>query len=150
MISGQLIHLIEQHTPQIMARVVSRIHNDPHMPHTKAQLESELRDRGLILLENLGHWLSAGREQEIGRVYVEIGRRRFEQDVPLHECVRALFLIREVVMDFVEEHVVSKTSLELYAEEELDRRLSRFFDLLTIHLVQGYETAIRKSAAAHA
>jgi hypothetical protein len=120
------------------------------MPHTQAQLESELRDRGLILLENLDRWLAAGSEEEIGRRYYEIGRRRLEQGVPLHECVRALCIIREQVLDFVEEQLFAKTTLELYAEEELDRHMGRFFDMLTIHLVQGYEAALRNRIAAHA
>jgi hypothetical protein len=40
-----------------------------------------------------------------------------------------------------------KGSVELYAAEELDRRLARFFDLLAIHLVRGFEEAVRKPAA---
>ena len=151
MLSAKFIRLIEQHTPQIMARVMSRIHRDPRMPHTQSQLESELRDRGMVLLENLGTWLTAGNEEEVGRRYEQIGKLRFQQNVPLHECVRALCLIREQVLDFVEEQVVSKTSMELYAEEELDRRLGRFFDVLTVCLVEGYEKALRTGkSAAHA
>jgi hypothetical protein len=150
MISGRLIHLVEQHTPQIMKRVIAQIHRDPNMPHTQAQLESELRDRGLFLLENLDHWLAQANELEIGNRYRLIGKQRCEQGVPLHECVRALCIIREHVLDFVEENVPSKSTLELYAEEELDRHLGRFFDLLTIHLVEGYEKALHKSAALHA
>jgi hypothetical protein len=37
-------------------------------------------------------------------------------------------------------------NLELYEREELERRLGRFFDLLTIHFVYGYERALRKAA----
>jgi hypothetical protein len=58
--------------------------------------------------------------------------------------------VRERVLDFVEEHVLTKNSLELYAEEELDRRLGRFFDFLTYHMVKGYEHALREDAALHA
>lgn len=150
MISGRLIQLIESNWQQIMTRVIAQIHREPQMPHTRAQFESELRDRGQILLENLGHWLSTGNEEEYCRKYEELGSARFHSDVPLHETVRALCIIRETVLDFVEEHVVSKTSLELYAEEELDRRLGRFFDLLTIHVVAGYERDLRGSFTTHA
>ena len=57
-------------------------------------------------------------------------------------------LLREKMLDLAEEHLISNSSVELYAEEELDRRLGRFFDLLAIHLVQGFEQAVRKPAAA--
>ena len=53
------------------------------------------------------------------------------------------------MLEYVEEHIFSKTILELHAEEEIERRLGRFFDLLTVHLVRGYERALRKAAFAH-
>ena len=64
--------------------------------------------------------------------------------MPLHEAVRCVALIRERVLDFVEEQLEAKTTLALYEEEELDRRLGRFFDQLTIHMVKGYEEALRR------
>jgi hypothetical protein len=41
-------------------------------------------------------------------------------------------------------------SVDLYAKEELERRVGRFFDELTIHMVRGYETAWRRAAHAAA
>jgi hypothetical protein len=40
--------------------------------------------------------------------------------------------------------------VDLYAEEELERRVGRFFDELTIHMVRGYETAWHRAAHAAA
>ena len=100
------------------------------------------------MLENLGHWLSAGNEDDLAQKYEHLGKLRCEQDVPLHETVRCLCIAREKMLDFVEEHLFSKNVMELYAEEELDRRLGRFFDVLTIHLVKGYERALRRAAMA--
>ena len=31
--------------------------------------------------------------------------------------------------------------MALYSEEQFERRVGRFFDLLVLHLVHGYETA---------
>jgi hypothetical protein len=36
--------------------------------------------------------------------------------------------------------------MQLYAEEELEHRVGRFFDILVYHLVKGYESALRTSA----
>jgi len=77
-----------------------------------------------------------------------VGRERLEQAVPLHECVRDLCVLRETLLDYVEEHTFNKDSVELYAEEELDRRVGRFFDLLIVHLVRGYERAAERAAVA--
>ena len=126
MISGRLVHLIETHGDRIIDRVISQIRAEPEMAHMRALLDSELREYGQDLLRNLGHWLTAPNDEDLARRYDRLGRLRFEEDVPLHESVRALCLIREKILDFVEEHMASKDVVELYAEEELDRRLGRF------------------------
>ena len=149
MLSGKLIHLIESHWDEIVARVVDQIRREPQMTHFQTIAQTELREWGQALLQNLGHWLAAGNEDDLAHKYEHLGKLRFEEDVPLYESVHALCIIREKMLDFVEEHIFSKSSLELYAEEELERRLGRFFDLLTIHLVRGYERALRQ-ASSHA
>ena len=150
MISGKLVHLIEQHWDEITVRVIEEIRRQPQTARIRKVVEPELREYSQNLLKNLGHWLRAGNDEELARQYEQLGRLRFEEDVPLHESVRGLCIIREKVLDYVEEHILTKDVLELYAEEELERRLGRFFDLLTIHLVRGYEAAMRRAASATA
>ncbi len=148
MVSGKLVHLIEQHWDEITSRVIEEVRREPRLAHIRTVIEPELREYGQTMLQNLGHWLRAGNDAELAQQYERLGKLRFEEDVPLHESVRGLCLIREKVLDYIEEHIFTKNTLELYAEEELERRLGRFFDLLIIHLVEGYERAIRKTAAA--
>ena len=104
-----------------------------------------MREWGQDLLHHLGHWLSVGNEHDLALRYERLGKLCFEQQT-LHETVRGLSLLREKMLDFAEEHMVSSSSVEWYAEEELERRLGHSFDLLTIHLARGFEEAIRKSA----
>src|SRR3954451_22443937 len=105
MLSGKLVHLIESHWEDILSSVIARIRREPQMDHYRARVETELREWGRVLLQNLGHWLTSGSSDEIGLRYEELGRQRFEADVPLYESVRCLCLVRERVLDFVEEHV---------------------------------------------
>ena len=90
------------------------------------------------------------REAELDREYEILGKTRFEEGVPLHESVRALYVIKDKMIDFVKEQGVKRDSMELYAEEELEHRVGRFFDELVIHLVRGYEGAWRRAAHAAA
>lgn len=155
MISGKLVHLIETHWDDVMTRVIDQIHREPLMSHMRSLPNAELREWGQGLLQNLGHWLSAGSEADLARKYEHYAALRFEQDIPLHEAVRAQCMLREKMLDFVEDHMFSKQSmdmynLELYEKEELERRLGRFFDFLTIHFVHGYERALRKAAVVRA
>jgi hypothetical protein len=147
MISGKLVHLIETHADQIVQRVVYQIRHDNSMPHLRALLDGELREWNVELLQSLSRWLSPVNQEELGSRYERLGKLRFEQDIPLHESVRGLCLLREKTLDFVEEHIASNSSVELYAEEEMDRRLGFFFDLLLTHVVRGYERALRRAAS---
>ena len=146
MLSGKLIHLIEQHWGQITSRVIEEIRRDPEMTHFRGIPDVELREMGQNILNNLDHWLAAGNEEALGRLYEDLGRIRFAEQVPLHESVRGLCMLREKMIDYVQEHFFAKNSLEFCAEEELERRLSRFFDVLVCHLVRGYERALRLAA----
>ena len=147
MLSGKLIHLIEAHQEQITANVIREIRRNPELTHLHKLPDAELRERGQLILENLGHWLS-GHEEEIGERYEMLGKGRFEESIPLHESVRALVTIKYKMLDFVREHSLTRSSVEIYAEEELERRLGRFFDALSIHMVHGYETAWQRAAHA--
>ena len=145
MVSGKLIQLIEAHQEQIAANVLREIHKHPDLAHMRRLPDAELRDRGQMILENLGHWLS-GNEAEIEQRYEILGKTRFEESIPLQESVRALSIIKNKMLDFVHNQGMATTSLNLYAEEELQRRVGRFFDELIIHMVRGYEDAWRRAA----
>src|SRR5215831_1804015 len=133
MVSGKFVHLIESHGGEILNRVIEEIRRMPEMAQIRTLLEPEIREWREDLLENLGHWLRAANERDLAHRYEENGKRRCDEGLPLHECVHALCLVREKMLDYVEDHIPDKDTMELYAEEELERRLGRFFDLLTIH-----------------
>lgn len=150
MLSGKLIRLIEAHQQEITNRLLRDIQRHPDLPHLRQLPEAELRERGQVLLEHLGYWLVEGNEEEVARKHEALGKTRFDEGVPLHESVHALFLIKEKMIDFIGEQGFNPNALQLYAEEELERRVGRFFDLLVLRLVRGYENAWRKVAHATA
>jgi hypothetical protein len=148
MVSGRLIRLVESHQQEITDDIIHVIRHHPELVHMRNLTELELRARARHISERLGHWLAAGKEEELAKEYEAIGKTRFEESIPLHESVRTLCIIKDKMISFVQEHAINKDSMELYAEEELECRVSRFFDVLVIHLVRGYESAWR--IAAHA
>ena len=140
MLSGKLIHLIQSHHREIADRVIREIGRHPDLVHLRCLPEAELRDRGAVILEHLESWLVSERD-EIVRKQEEIGKLRFQQSVPLHEVVIGLLLIKNKMLDYLEEQGNPRDSLGLYAEEELEKRIGRFFDTLVVHSVRGYEAA---------
>ncbi len=150
MLSGKLIRLIEVHQREITDRLLRDIRRHPDFTHLRQLPETELRERSQHILENLGYWLAQTNEEKIAHKYEDIGKGRFYEGVPIHESVQALFLIKEKMFDFIGEQGFPPDVLQLYAEEELERRVGRFFDLLVLRLVRGYEDAWRKVAYATA
>ncbi len=150
MLSGKLVHLIETNSDQILTRLIHQIHHDAGFRHIGKLPDAELREWGQHILENLGDWLAAGKEEELRNRYEKVGRTRFEESVPLHEAVHGLLILKNKMIDFVQEQAMAKTTVQLYAEEELEHRVDRFFDILVCSLVRGYENALRRAVAAGA
>jgi hypothetical protein len=150
MLSARLIHLIEAHQDEIATRILHDIRHHPDLAHIHKLEDLELRERGRHILGHLGKWLAESREAELTREYEILGKTRFEEGIPLHESIRALCIIKDKMIDFVKEQGVKRDSMELYAEEELEHRVGRFFDELVIHMARGYEGAWRRAAHAAA
>lgn len=150
MLSGKLVRLIETNQHEITDRFVRDIRLHPDFIHMRRLPEAEIRERGQVLLENLGYWLAPGNQEELAVKCESVGKLRFEEEIPLYEAVHALCLIKQKTLDYVSEQGFQPDALELYAEEELGYRLGRLFDLLVIRLVRGYENAWHKTAMAGA
>jgi hypothetical protein len=155
MLSVKLVQLVETHWEQISVRILQKIRNDLRLAHISRLSESELRERAREILKNIGDWLGASQDEPLARRSEALGRLRFEEGIPLHEVVLARFIIKEGLMEFVREHAFVETSLQLYAEGELERSVGQLFDRMIYYVIRGYEEALRenhqqaRAAAAH-
>ena len=87
----------------------------------------------------------AGRN-ELKQRYRALGSARFEESIPLHEAVLRLLLLKDSIIEFVYEQGLPMTALDLYTQEELEHRISRFFDIAVYNIVCGYEEALHEAA----
>jgi hypothetical protein len=147
MISTRLIHLIESNRDLIIDRVAAELRREPQITHGKSIQDYELHGLAQDLLHHLGDWLSSGNSYDLTLRYERFGALCYQQGIPLHEALRGMCLLREKMLDVAQENMFSNNSVELYAEEELDRRLGRFFDGLAVHLAKGFEEAARHPEA---
>jgi hypothetical protein len=148
MLSDTTLRLIEKHEQQIAACAVHSIHRYAQLAHLGALPEQELGERGREVFRSLIYWLAHGHEDQLARQYESLGTVRFEAAVPLQESLAGLFLLKYKMLEFIDEQGSDPDYLSLYAEEQFERRAGRFFDLLAIHLVRGYEKAWRHAAHA--
>lgn len=147
MFSSTLVQRIEAHSEQIAGLAVEEIRRDPQLHAIAALDRDELASGAYDLLGNLGHWLVA-RDPEVARWSEPLGRSRFEQSIPLCELIRGLLIIKARLIDFAREEL-SGTALQIYAEEELEYRVGRFFDLVIFYAAKGYESALHDSISDH-
>ena len=150
MLSSKLIRLIEDHWEDLAVKCIRMLREHPGLDQFRKLPESALQDWGRVLLKNLGEWLISKKDEEVGRFYEGVGRARYRELVPLHESVLALHLLKDTVVDYVRDRGFAQSSVDLYAEEELEHRLGLFFDTLVYHMVKGYETELRRAMHAMA
>ena len=108
-----------------------------------------MRERGRQILAHLGKWLAEAREEELAREYEHIGKTRYEESIPLHESVRALYIIKDKMIDFVKDQGIKRDSMELYAKRRRlapgRARISVIHSSLTILSVTGISGAFAPS-----
>lgn len=146
MLSTKLVQLIESHWEEIAKRMISAIRKHPDMHNLSSRPDIELREWCQEILQNLGELLTVVKRDEVQRRFQILGKMRFEENIPLHEAVLRFHLLKDKIISFVHEQGFATNAMQLYAEEELEQRMGRFFDACVYHVVCGYERALRRSA----
>jgi hypothetical protein len=146
MISTRLVKLIETNWEEIARRLIRSIRENPETQAVAARPEAETKEWCREILENLSYLLLAKKDQETYRRFQLLGRMRFEENIPLHEAVLRMQLLKAKILGFVHEEAISMTVIQVYAQEELEHRIGRFFDALIYHLVRGYESASERAS----
>ena len=147
MVSAKLVHRIEDHWAAISSRLLRSLRQNQKLPHISGIPESEVTETCRKLLHNLGHWLASSSEEELSRLYERVGRERHAAGIPLSEAVRTVQLMKDATLDYIRDEFLVQTSIDVYAEEELEHDLGRFFDLLIYYLARGYEGAHAQHSA---
>jgi hypothetical protein len=145
MLSARLIRMVEEHWEALAARIVHDVRSDPRLPHFGMIPESELRERTGLILRRLGDWLTYSNQDELAARFENLGRRRYPENVPLNELVLRYMIVKDRMLEFVREQGFSQTAVDIYAAEELEHAVNKFFDNAIYHIVRGYEAAIRDS-----
>lgn len=143
MLSTRMVELIESNWETIADRMVRSVKKHPDLANLAARPDLELREWCREMLQSLGYLLSATQDAEVQRRFEVLGKARFEENIPLHEAVLRFHLLKDKVIGFIHEQGFPMSAMQLYAEEELEHRLSRLFDAGVYYIVRGYENAIR-------
>lgn len=140
MLSSKLLDLIDHSAGQMSERWRDWIRNSHHMV-TYQKLSDEvlvMRSKGVII--NLGKWIDRGfTMEEVGRVYVEVGRERYREGFPLCEVGLALHYTKKVVWNHIMSEGLMTNAMEIYQATDLIVSIQHFFDIAAFYIIRGYQ-----------
>jgi len=148
MLALRLVRLIETHADRLSQGLTQKLEHDPHCSDMRRVPRQELVARSHEIYQNLSDWLLYKTEQEVERLYTEIGIRRARQQVSFSHLLYAITATKEHLWTFLQDEGVVTKPVELFAEMELFRLLDQFFDKALFYLAAGYESVqVREEAA---
>ncbi|HNY42158.1 MAG TPA: hypothetical protein PKJ41_17270 [Bryobacteraceae bacterium] len=146
MVSPKLIQLLETHWEAVSARFFRLLNNEPGLVHLKKLPESELSHICRRLVSNIGQYLMSKPGVGVSIEFERVGRERFQEGVVLSEAIRGVQLLKEAAISYLRDQELFDTSVDIYAEEELEHQIGIFFDLLVVNLACGYEKEQARAA----
>lgn len=143
----KLIRLIETHSEELAASLVSKVRESPRLPEYKKVPAEDLKSRVGEIYSHLGEWLSSRSESDIEQRYTQIGGQRAQQGVPLSQLNWTIVLTKENLWEFLRHGPVAADLREVSGELEMLQLLDQFFDRAIYFAAVGYERARAGQAA---
>jgi hypothetical protein len=145
MIYLKIMELIKTDADELSRRVVRDVISRGETQYHKKFSDEFMYERVYDIYRGLNRWLDrATPKEEIQKFYKELGRKRFQEGIPLHEVIMFLMLIkRHLWLYLLEKHFI-ESSYELQKSLELNNRIVLFFDRAILAATLGYEEALVK------
>lgn len=142
LLSDALLHVIEWNAEQIVHLWIADVTTNRSTPAYHQVDPAHLFRRAHRIVSQFGRWLGGGYDDaDIMGFYMQLGRERRQEGLPLSEVLSALSLIRKHIWTFALSRGVWNRTLAIYMALELDRRIVVFFDKAAFHTTRGYEGA---------
>ena len=146
MLAARLIRLVETNAEELVQIVLHDLRTNPRTASFTRVPEPDLRHRLHDLYTHLGDWIGDKTETRIERQYMELGRRRYHEGVPLAELIYAMVLFKDHLRQFIRSHGLVESVVELYSEEQLYQLTWSFFDRAVYFTIKGYEDERKRMA----
>jgi len=146
MLANRLLVSIETDWEKIATDVIKQLRRDQAAGFYRNLPEDEIRERARELIKNLSHWLDAQNDAALKARYEELGRRRFQQGVPLDEVQHKILLIKRKIRSHAMNLNLDAGPLQLHQELELLRLMAHCFDIIVCAVAKGYIDAMRREA----
>jgi|GEM_PF-2151263 hypothetical protein len=139
MYAETLPQLIQDHRGQIVSGAIDRVRLEPELA---GLIDSRCDVAAWFhrIIEALDRWPGIATDNQAERLHLAFGEACARNAIPLHQLLRALHLLKSRIVDFARSQGMARNALEIYVEEELENRVSFFFDWVLYQVVLGYES----------
>jgi len=130
---------------RVVKDVMERGETEYMAKYHKKYSEDIIYEKIYDVYSTLGYWLDRARpKEEIQKHFYEMGKKRFEEGIPLHELIMFHMLIKRHLWLYLLEKHFFESSFELMKSLEINNRIVLFFDRAIIASTMGYEEELVK------
>ncbi len=145
MVYLKIMEVLKTDAEQLSRRVVNDLLNRGETEYHKKYSEDIMYERVFDVYSTLSYWLDRARpKEEIQKHFREMGKKRFEDGIPLHEVVMFLMLIKRHLWLYLLEKHFFESSYELMKSLDMNNRIVLFFDRAILAATVGYEDELMK------
>lgn len=147
MLAGKLIAILEKSGDELTQRIMNDLLSREETRHLRDLRQSRVYGQVYDVYSMLISWLSG--EKTKGKIiehYIELGRQKYIEGVPLSEMLMVLMLIKRHLWLFAIEKKVIDPGYELQHVLELNNRIVFFFDRVMYCTSVGYEKENRENS----
>ncbi len=146
MISEIIVQRIKENAVKLSDRVIEEILTREETKGYRTLDRHVLYRRIYNVYSMLDAWLSGSHVKgEIKTHYTELGRQRFQEEIPLEEVLMALMLIKRHLWLFVQEQNFFDTTFMFHQALEFNNRVVLFFDRAIYFTAMGYQEELHAS-----
>lgn len=145
MIYMKVLDQIKANLDELTRRVVKDFLNREETKSYRKFSEDFHLERVNDIFNDLIRWLEREKPKaDMVTYYKELGKKRFQAEIPLHETIMYLMLIKRHIWLFVLENHIIDSTYESTKALELNNRIVLFFDRAIINVTIGYEEELAK------
>jgi hypothetical protein len=136
-----LVIWIRQEFPAIYGKLFQDLQTNLGVSHYRRFSNEELHSRCLVIYERLCNWLENQDRSAVRKPAFELGKERFEDDIPLGQLVLGILLLEKHLWLHVEE-----TRKVTVLDVDIRERVIEFFQKTIFWAARGYEEALEKAS----
>lgn len=145
MIYLKMMELLKTDAEQLSKRVIKDLAERQETEFHRKFPEDIIHKRVYEVYSTLGYWLDRARsKQEIQKRFIDMGKDRFGEGVPLSEVIMFLMLVKRHLWLYLLEKHFFETPFELIKSLEMNNRIVLFFDRAILAAITGYEQEMTK------